>query len=645
MKPIKDPKKPNVTKAYPAYSDAGYRLPGQFQIRVDPETREQIPILLPEAAVYDDNAPLAGLEEAVKDGGALGQLAKQYKTPQSMYDQARLISQLGQEMTGIPGSARTINRIFGENTIGGNPLFTPPADASTLDKVLDATDIIAASLPIVGPAVGMAAKGGMRAIKSGAKAGIKSGINYALSPDVLKAIDKYLQPDPSKGFSGGLMSPANIPSDFSYKMSSAQRMARDIEVENVLKKYDDLIAKAETMEEKSRLYAEQDAAAAAVRNKHKRIIAEGVDVLDKMDKGVPLDQEETDMIYKHLSDILKETSYKIKKPSDVFEDWSVRNYGMSAANRGVQAVADKPVVGDAVKMLARKFMEHSGGATEVNIDEVAEFASNPMKMLKSKPKYNGTVFKKDYLPDKGPNIVKAYIEGDFTGLKPNTSTDADEFVRTAFKQQFDTYGDMNVVELPMIVGGTKDNPLKIVSGKYGGWEDPPRVNREKARENLRDMYSTEEKLENAVGSESFSSSGRVSNIFQRVSNKVAGNNTSPAYNVVINGEGIPQSFQINADDLHNPFYPLIDVAGHQMKWELVSDDGVNALYKVTSADVWKFTPDQYAGKWGDGAKDAVKTKQAAMLDAAGKPFVSVSENYVEIPTTALARKNLAPGTY
>jgi len=634
MRPIKDPKKPNVTRAYPAYSEAGYRLPGQYQIPLDPETGEQIPILLPEATVYDDNAALAGLQDVVS-GSTFGQLARQYRTPQSMYDQARMVSQVGQEMTGVPGAMRTINRVFGEGTVSGDPLFVPPANASTLDKVLDATDIIGAALPLVGPA----SRYGMRAVKSG----VKAGVNAALSPEALKAADKLLKPNPSRGFSGGLISRANLPSDFKSNLTISQIDARNAEVKAVKDQYNDLINNAPTMEEKSRLIEEQDKAAAAVEKRHNKDSAVAFDALEKLSTGKALDPEETDLIYGHLSNMLREKIPQINKPSDAINDWTLRSYSMSAANRGVQAMADKPVVGDALKLLARKFMEHSGGATEVNIDDVAEFASNPMKILKSEPKYNGTVFKKDHMPDKGPNIVKAYIEGDFTGLKPNTSTEADEFVRTAFKQQFDTYGDMNVVELPMIVGGTRENPLKIVEGKYGGWEDPMRVNRKSARENLRGIYSTEEKLEEALAMNSFTASTRVSNIFENVSNKVAGD-TSSAYNVVINREGIPQSFQINAED-NNPFYPLIDVAGHQMKFELVSDDGINALYKVTSADVWKFTPDQYAGKWGVGVKDAIKMKQSAMLDAAGKPFVSVSENYVEIPTTALAKKNLVPGTY
>lgn len=636
MRLIKDPKKPNVTRAYPAYSETGYRLPGQYQIPLDPETGEQIPILLPEATVYDDNAALAGLQDVVS-GSTFGQLARQYKTPQSMYDQARMVSEVGREMTGLPGAMRTVNRVLGEGTVGGDPLFAPPANASTLDKVLDATDIIGAALPLVGPA----SKYGMRAVKSGAK----NAMNYALSPEGLKLADKLLKPDPSRGFSGGLISPANIPSDFSYKMSSAQRRVRDAEVASINKKYEELIDKAETWEEKSRLYAEQDEAGAAVRNKHKRLIGEGVDALDKMDKGIPLDPEETDMIYKHLSDILMEKASEIKKPSEVFDDWTIRNYGMSAANRGVQAMADKPVVGDALKMLARKFMETSGGASEVNTGYIGEVISDPMKLLKSQPTYNGTIFKQGNLPDKGPNAIKAYIDGDFTGFTQNISKEAEEFARTAFKQQFDTYGDMTVVDLPMVVNGTKENPLKIVENNYGGLEHSHAANQNSAKENLQGLYSDKDKLDNILGGQSFDSSTQISKIFSDVRRKVLNLDESSAYNVVVNRDGIPESFQINADQ-NNPFFPLIDVAGHQMKFELVKLDGVNALYKVTSADVWKFTPNQYADKWGIMGPDATKKlKQAAMLDATGKPFVSVSENYVQIPTGVLAKKKLTPGTY
>jgi hypothetical protein len=38
-------------------------------------------------------------------------------------------------------------------------------------------------------------------------------------------------------------------------------------------------------------------------------------------------------------------------------------------------------------------------------------------------------------------------------------------------------------------------------------------------------------------------------------------------------------------------------------------------------------------------------KQAAMLDATGKPFVSVSEDYVQIPKKFVINKGYQPGTY
>ena len=93
-------------------------------------------------------------------------------------------------------------------------------------------------------------------------------VNAALSPEGLKLADRLLKADPSRGFSGGLISKANLPSDFKSKLQLAQIDARDAEVKAVKDQYNDLINNAPTMEEKSRLIEEQDKATAAVEKRH-----------------------------------------------------------------------------------------------------------------------------------------------------------------------------------------------------------------------------------------------------------------------------------------------------------------------------------------------------------------------------------------
>jgi len=654
MKPIKDPKKQNVTKAYPAYSEAGYRLPGQFQIRVDPETGEQIPILLPEATVYDDNAPLAGLEEVVK-GSALGQLARQYRTPQSMYDQARMISMLGQEMTGVPGTMRTINRALGEGTVGGNPLFAPPKDASTLDKVLDATDIIAASLPIVGPAVGMAAKGGMSVIKSGAKAGVKSGINYALSPDVLKAIDKYLQPDPSKGFSGGLISRPNMGSGVWTRYSDMNAIELDDEVRLIKEKYDELMNKAGTADEEMRLYDEQKIKIDELDRKYNEERVRFRNIMDKREKGIELNPDEKDVLYEFLSKELTQKVPKTRTLNDVLNDSQLANMTLSGANRGVQALANKPVVKDALKLLARNYMNKSGGAPSTYMDNIFGDLKKPSNVLGKDRKinYTGLSLRSDYIPDKGPNPVNAYIYGDFSNFNTNVSKEADAFVRSTFRDFFDRYGDMKVVELPMATTTSIDNPLKFNVDRYGGLEQvyDDAVNTHEAIEKaLSGMYSDPNMVASAARRNFFDDRTKIiegvfSDVSRQVEGKVNGWNTKTrTYDLKVNSEGVPESFRMLAEEGHNPFNPIINIAGHQQKFDLISDDGTNLIYKVTSADTWKFTPEQYTEKWGLPT-DATRMKQSAMLDATGKPFVSVSEDYVQIPKKFVIDKGYQPGSY
>lgn len=645
---IKDPKKPNVTRAYPAYSESGYRLPGQYQIPIDPETGQQVPILLPEATVYDDNAPLAGLQDVVT-GSTFGQLARQYNTPQSMYDQARMVSQIGQEMTGWPGAMRTINRALGEGTVGGNPLFAPPADASTFDKVLDAADIIGAALPLVGPA----SKYGMKAVKSG----VKAGVNAALSPEALKAADRLLKPDPSKGFSGGLISRPNMGNNFSSLFFDKILDAKQDELRVIRAKYDELIDKATGLDEEVRLFDEQQMKLDEVAKKYEEKSERLSNMMGKRRKGIDLDADEKDMLYEYLSEELIKKVPNTRTLKDVLNDKYLANITMSGANRGVQAMANKPVVRDALKLLARNYMNKSGGAPSAYMDEIFKDLKKPSNLLGKNREisYTGLQLRGDLIPDKGPNPVDAYIYGDFSNFKTNVSKEADAFARSTFRDLFDRYGDMKVVDLPMAITTSIDKPLKFDSQTYRGliqlYEDG--VNTLGSIEKtLSGMYSDSEKAAKAARFGMVSErdkSSVINNIFNDVTSQVKTKNRdllidSKVYDVKVNSEGIPESFRMLGEEGNNLFNPIINISGHQQKFDLISDDGTNLLYKVTSADTWKFTPEQYAKRWGT-PEEAMKMKQAAMLDATGKPFVSVSEDYVQIPKKFVINKRYTPGTY
>lgn len=663
-----DPKKKqDVTKAYPAYTDSGYRIPGAKAIRVDPITGDQIPIMLQPAEVYSDQDELlSGLEDAVS-GSILGELAKQYKLSDSKINEARNVADIGFEFSGIPGSMRTVNRVFGENTVTGNPLFTPPADASTFDKVLDAADIIGAMIPVLGAG----AKYGLKAAKPALQAGASAAKDAVLSPAALKAVDKLLKPDPSRGFSGGLLSRQNLPDGPSVNHVKRMRLSRQKEVDSIIasygEKYGHVKGSPMTPEEITRIKdslppeeaAKMQDEITAVEKKYKKEGAIIGDVMDKMEYGIDLDNEELDIAYKYLSDELKDNISSVSSLRDALKNQHLNPLVSSAANRGVQAIANKPVVGDALKLLARNMMNASGGSSGMSETNVLNIINGENNIFgKNRPiSYDGTVWKatKDAsMADKGPNVVDAYIYGDFSNFTPNKSAEADRFVRSTFKNQFDTYGDMNVVELPMMSNTSPEKPLKFKLNNYGGIEqvyDPDVNGVEGAQKAISHMFSDSESALKRAKETGHDRSRALSNVINQAkkhnSDKLLNVKDDPSavYNLNINDDGIPTSFNVNAPESYNLFNPVIDIAGHQMKFDLISDDGTNALYKVTSADVWKFTPDQYLKKWGVSESDGQKMKQAAMLNATGKPFVSVSEDYVEIPTKLLKDKNLTPGTY
>ncbi|UWG73638.1 MAG: Mannosyl-glycoprotein endo-beta-N-acetylglucosaminidase [Bacteriophage sp.] len=79
---------------------------------------------------------------------------------------------------------------------------------------------------------------------------------------------------------------------------------------------------------------------------------------------------------------------------------------------------------------------------------------------------------------------------------------------------------------------------------------------------------------------------------------------------------------------NNPIGPIDDVGGHVIKLQM--DKG---KLKQTSQDMWKFNPADYAKRWNESpnAPDQVRlTKQAALMDKVGTPFILQQSNPIWI---------------
>lgn len=91
--------------------------------------------------------------------------------------------------------------------------------------------------------------------------------------------------------------------------------------------------------------------------------------------------------------------------------------------------------------------------------------------------------------------------------------------------------------------------------------------------------------------------------------------------------GHPLRFN-NVDEFNNYVGPIDDVGGHVIKIDY------NKKGKLTqiSQDMWKFNPRDYAKRWsGDNVAEGVRaTKQAALMDKVGTPFILQQENPIYI---------------
>lgn len=74
--------------------------------------------------------------------------------------------------------------------------------------------------------------------------------------------------------------------------------------------------------------------------------------------------------------------------------------------------------------------------------------------------------------------------------------------------------------------------------------------------------------------------------------------------------------------------PIDDVAGHLVKFQMNK-----GKLRQTSQDMWKFNPADYANRWNDSPNTANQvrlTKQAALMDKVGRPFILQQSNPIWI---------------
>lgn len=74
--------------------------------------------------------------------------------------------------------------------------------------------------------------------------------------------------------------------------------------------------------------------------------------------------------------------------------------------------------------------------------------------------------------------------------------------------------------------------------------------------------------------------------------------------------------------------PIDDVAGHLVKFQMNK-----GKLRQTSQDMWKFNPADYAKRWNDSPNTANQvrlTKQAALMDKVGRPFIPQQSNPIWI---------------
>lgn len=664
MKVISDPKKKDVTRAYPAYTETGYRIPGAKAIRIDPITGQQIPIMLPTAEVYSDTSPLSGLQDIVS-GSTYGQLAKSYQMDPAKLSEARTVNDLFAEMTGVAGTGRAINRMTGGDTLG-NRVFRVSEDDPTVDKAFDYMDL-AATVPLVGLAAA-GTKAGIKAIKKIPKDIIADRIPYLL--------DKVMKENKAKGFYGG-------PFANPYDLLSTNNI-NDI-VRNIRRGMNpDAAADLHNMSEVDAISKDLD----AMRKK-----------VTKSDGSLDyslLGDEDKKRLSKYMMDSLRgrmpissSSSSASEKMQSILRaianDDVLKRYALGAANRAVSASRYAPPIRRVLQKGVEDAIRFQGAAatyasTGMNISmrqalanlvqrnpSISRLTGNKLDEMASQfggdrgADYSGISTYGDNadlraVRDKGeaPDLISAYMYGDFSNFYPTNVPNPDKLAKILFGKYYDRYGDMEIRKMETRISSTKDKPLIIDEGPYGGLEasnslellkenavmNPKNstygkmvLEELKIKSNSLANFNPELRLEKLANELSQNASNTVSTIFYNIRK-----NEKNVYNVILDDDNIPVQFQFLPSDVSsNPMRPLYDVGGHQMIWELDRVDGDNLIYKVTSADIWKFSSDDYVSKWGLGneknitSKNVPIHKQSSIMDALGKPFITMSENYIQIP--------------
>ena len=87
--------------------------------------------------------------------------------------------------------------------------------------------------------------------------------------------------------------------------------------------------------------------------------------------------------------------------------------------------------------------------------------------------------------------------------------------------------------------------------------------------------------------------------------------------------------------------PIDDVAGHLVKFQMNK-----GKLRQTSQDMWKFNPADYAKRWNDSPNTANQvrlTKQAALMDKVGRPFILQQSNPIWIEGKSVRNPELVTG--
>lgn len=95
-----------------------------------------------------------------------------------------------------------------------------------------------------------------------------------------------------------------------------------------------------------------------------------------------------------------------------------------------------------------------------------------------------------------------------------------------------------------------------------------------------------------------------------------------------NKTGIPSEIGIYTNPGTDYIGPIDDIAGHLVKFQMNK-----GKLRQTSQDMWKFNPADYAKRWNDSPNTANQvrlTKQAALMDKVGRPFILQQSNPIWI---------------